>query len=604
MTAKKEFERLPTSVKPVNYNIRLHPDLEKFTFTGVEVIDVEVKESSRTLKMNSAEIEVKSATFISSGKTMTSTAITTCDEDETLTVSFDSDMPLGTGQVKLDFTGILNDKLRGFYRSSYTAGDGSLKRIAVTQFESTDARRAFPCWDEPAIKATFDVTLVSPVKTVALSNMPVVKENIEGDLKVTTYDRTPIMSTYLVAFVIGEFDYVEGKDRNGVLIRTYTPVGKKAQGEFSLDVAIKTLPFYNDYFEIPYPLPKLDLIAIPDFSAGAMENWGLVTYRETALLVDPENTSSGTKQWVALVVGHELAHQWFGNLVTMQWWTHLWLNEGFASWVEFLCVDHCFPDWNIWLQYVNMSLKRALQLDALDSTHPIEVPVGHPNEIDEIFDAISYEKGNSIIRMLQNWLGAEPFRKGLALYLKKFQYSNAFTEDLWAALEGSSGQPVNKVMSTWTSQIGFPMITTELVESTDEVRIKVRQQKFCANGDDSSTQSWFVPISVISQSNPDKVTCYLLEGKEGEILVEGAKPGDWIKVNPGLIGMYRLNYSDEMLKRLLPAIKNQALGAADRLGIQEDLFALAKAGSCSKLVLERWDETDYISVISDPNKCQ
>ncbi|XP_063689885.1 puromycin-sensitive aminopeptidase-like isoform X2 [Bolinopsis microptera] len=577
---RKPFEHLPSTVVPSNYTLYLHPDLVKNSFSGKETIDVEVKESVNAVKMNSAEIEIQSASFTSGGNTVSSSDIKTNAEDETLTVTFPGSLPLGSGQIHLNFTGILNDKLRGFYRSCYTAGDGSKHPIAVTQFESTDARRAFPCWDEPAIKATFDVTLVSPVASVALSNMPAVKEEVQDSIKITTYDRTPIMSTYLVAFVVGEFDYVEARDKNDVLIRVYTPVGKKEQGEFALDVAVKTLPFYNDYFEIPYPLPKMDLIAIPDFAAGAMENWGLVTYRETALLVDPLNTSSGTKQWVALVVGHELAHQWFGNLVTMQWWTHLWLNEGFASWIEYLCVDHCFPSWDIWLQYVNMDFSRALELDALDNSHPIEVPVGHPEEVDEIFDAISYCKGNSVIRMLHNWLGAEKFRKGLALYLKRHQYKNALTEHLWAALEESSGQPVNKVMSTWTGQIGYPMLTVEVVETSDSVTLNLKQQKFCANGDNSSDQQWLVPVTVVTQSR-DTPQTYLLDGREGQIVLEGARPGDWVKVNPNQIGLFRVKYSDDLLKRLLPAVKNQALSSADRLGIQQDLFALAKAGYSS-----------------------
>lgn len=577
-TQKKAFEHLPGSVVPGNYSLRLHPDLQKFTFSGKQTIDVQVKESVKVVKMNSAEIEVSCASFLCNGASVSASSIQANAEEETLTLTFPDNLPVGQGQVQMEFTGILNDKLRGFYRSSYISSvDGTKKPIAVTQFESTDARRAFPCWDEPAFKATFDVTLVSPAHTVALSNMPANKEVMEGDNRVTTYDRTPIMSTYLLAFIVGEFDYVEARDKNNVLIRVYTPVGKKNQGEFALDVAVKTLPFYNDYFEIPYPLPKMDLIAIPDFAAGAMENWGLVTYRETALLVDPENTSSNTKQWVALVVGHELAHQWFGNLVTMQWWTHLWLNEGFASWIEYLCVDYCFPDWQIWLQYIDMDFKRALQLDSLDNSHPIEVPVGHPEEVDEIFDAISYCKGNSVIRMLHNWLGAENFRKGLAAYLKKHQYSNTQTEDLWEALEATSQKPVNKVMSTWTGQVGYPLLTVDLVETADCVTLKIKQQKFSASGDTSSTASWLVPVTVKSQSGTETQS-YLMEGREVEIVLEGAKPGDWIKVNPNQIGLFRVRYSEEMLKRLLPAIKNQALEASDRLGIQEDQFALAKAG--------------------------
>lgn len=578
---RKAFERLPKTVVPVNYKLKLCPNMEKFTFVGEQSIQVEVKEATSVIIMNCAEIEIQKVVLAAGGADLVPSDIKLSAEDETITLTFSSPLPLGSAALNMNFTGILNDKLRGFYRSAYTSAiDGSKKHIAVTQFESTDARRAFPCWDEPSCKATFDVTLVSPNAAVALSNMPVIKEERDASnsgMKISTYDTTPIMSTYLLAFVIGEFDFVEGKDKNGVLVRVYTPVGKKEQGEFALDVAVKTLPFYNDYFEIPYPLPKMDLIAIPDFSAGAMENWGLVTYRETALLVDPLNTSSNTKQWVALVVGHELAHQWFGNLVTMEWWTHLWLNEGFASWIEYLCVDYCFPDWNIWLQFINMDFKNALQLDAMDTSHPIEVPVGHPDEVDEIFDHISYCKGNSVIRMLHNFLGAEPFRQGLAAYLKKFQYSNAVTEDLWASLEETSGQPVNKIMSTWTSKMGYPMLTCSVDESKDKTVLTITQQKFCANGDTSSDFEWLVPVTIITQSSsePQKL---LLDKRTTTMELDNCKPGDWVKINPEQIGLYRVQYSEGMIQALLPAIKNLTLTAADRLGVQDDLFALAKAG--------------------------
>lgn len=281
---------------------------------------------------------------------------------------------------------------------------------------------------------------------------------MDGEFRVLKFDKTPIMSTYLVAVVVGEYDFVEGKSSDGVLVRVYTPKGKKEQGQFALEVATKVLPYYNKYFNIAYPLPKMDLIAIADFSAGAMENWGLVTYRETCLLVDPQNTSTVRKQWIALIVGHELAHQWFGNLVTMEWWTHLWLNEGYASFVEFLCVAHLFPEYDIWTQFVTDTYIKALELDALKNSHPIEVPVGHPSEIDEIFDDISYNKGASVIRMLHSYIGDEDFRKGMSLYLNRHSYSNALTEDLWAALEEASSKPVGDVMSTWTKQQGFPVL--------------------------------------------------------------------------------------------------------------------------------------------------
>lgn len=344
----------------------------------------------------------------------------------------------------IEYDGEINDKMKGLYRSKYLGPEGDERYAAVTQFEATDARRCFPCWDEPAIKATFDITVTVPQDRIALSNMPVESENDEGNSRIVQFRTTPIMSTYLVAIVVGEFDYVENTSKDGVLVRVYTPVGKKDQGLFALEVATEVLPYYKDYFNIAYPLPKIDLIAIADFSAGAMENWGLVTYRETCLLVDPKNTSANTKQWVALVVGHELAHQWFGNLVTMEWWTHLWLNEGYATFVEYLCVNRLFPEYDIWTQFVVETYIRflfrilskynfeddfqfiffkfrALELDCLKNSHPIEVPVGHPSEIDEIFDDISYSKGASVIRMLHRYIGDDDFRKGMNIYLTRHQ---------------------------------------------------------------------------------------------------------------------------------------------------------------------------------------
>ncbi|MBN3293815.1 PSA aminopeptidase, partial [Polypterus senegalus] len=462
MPEKRPFERLPSDVRPVNYGLSLKPDLIDFTFEGKLEASVEVTQPTNQIVMNCADIDIITATFAPEGaEEINATGFNYQNEDEKVTLSFPSVLQKGSGTLKIDYVGELNDKMKGFYRSKYTIPSGEIRYAAVTQFEATDARRAFPCWDEPAIKATFDIVLIVPKDRVALSNMNVIdrKPYVEDDSLVEVkFARTPIMSTYLVAFVVGEYDFVEGKSSDGVLVRVYTPVGKAEQGRFALEVATKTLPFYKDYFNVPYPLPKIDLIAIADFAAGAMENWGLVTYRETALLIDPKNSCSSSRQWVALVVGHELAHQWFGNLVTMEWWTHLWLNEGFASWIEYLCVDHCFPEYDIWTQFVSADYTRALDLDALDNSHPIEVSVGHPSEVDEIFDAISYSKGASVIRMLHDYIGDEDFRKGMNAYLLKFQHRNASTEDLWDCLEQSSGKPIAAVMSTWTKQMGFPII--------------------------------------------------------------------------------------------------------------------------------------------------
>ncbi|XP_067928547.1 puromycin-sensitive aminopeptidase-like [Watersipora subatra] len=601
MAEKKEFQRLPLKVVPSNYNVTLTPDLTAFTFTGSETITVEVKEKTRVIAINSADIEIQSVKF----NDMTG-EIKMDSDTETATFTFPDMLPLGQGTLSLVFTGCLNDKLKGFYRSKYTTPAGEERHGAVTQFEATDARRALPCWDEPACKATFDVTLVVPKNRVALSNMPVISEcKTESGLRSVSFARTPIMSTYLLAFVVGEYDFVEGRDSDGVLIRVYTPLGKAEQGTFALEVAKKTLPFYKEYFGVAYTLPKIDLIGIADFAIGAMENWGLVTYRERCLLVDPENSSSVSKQYVALIVGHELAHQWFGNLVTMEWWTHLWLKEGFASFIEYLCVDHCFPEFDIWTQFVNQDLSQALDLDALNNSHPIEVPVGHPAEVDEIFDAISYNKGASVIRMLHSWIGDEAFRKGLNQYLSKFAYKNAFTEDLWDSLAEASGKPVREVLSTWTSQMGFPVLQVSETLEDGHRALTITQSKFCADGKSSESDfQWMVPIDITCATNPLKpFYSTVLSSKSSTISLDGVKAGDWVKLNPGTIGVYRVHYSSTMLDSLIPAVSNMSLPARDRLGLQNDLFALAKAGLSSSVdvlkVAEAYKSENNYTVWSD-----
>jgi len=589
MPEKKAFERLPKDVVPSNYALKLQPNLTTFTFEGEETISVEVKHSTDTIVLNSADITVKAATFTAGeGTAVEASNIAYASEDETVSFTFPAPLMVGSGSLFVSFSGELNDKMKGFYRSKYPGADGEDRFCAVTQFEATDARRAFPCWDEPAVKATFDVTLVVPKDRVALSNMQVTSESAhekDSGLKVMTFEKTPIMSTYLLAFIVGEYDYVEGKDSDGVLVRVYTPVGKREQGQFALEVAVKTLPFYKNYFNIAYPLPKIDLIAIADFAAGAMENWGLVTYRESALLIDPENSSSAARQYVALVVGHELAHQWFGNLVTMEWWTHLWLNEGFASWIEYLCVDHCFPEYDIWTQFASSDFTRALELDALRSSHPIEVPVGHPSEVDEIFDAISYSKGASVIRMLHDYIGDQDFKTGMHAYLTKHKYSNTFTEDLWAALGAASGKPVENIMSTWTTQMGYPVIQmTEKREGTTRV-ITLRQEKFCADGKmEGESPVWMVPLSFCSKSSPDTAIHRLvMDSRETTVMLADVNEDDWVKLNVGAVGFYRTHYSPESLEPLQAAILDGSLPPRDRLGLQNDLFALARAGVASSV---------------------
>ncbi|KAB0796160.1 hypothetical protein PPYR_10221 [Photinus pyralis] len=596
------YQRLPTSVLPKHYQLTLTPDFTTFTFKGEVSVEIQIVKETDKIVLNALDLAVQSANLKEAHTKHVPSKISVLPETETAEFAFSQPIPPGDYTLNIQFTGEVNDKMKGLYRSKYVNQEGEDRYAAVTQFESTDARRCFPCWDEPALKATFDISLIVPPKLEALSNMPVKTVGNVGDLVRYDFERTPIMSTYLVAAVVGEYDYVEDRSDDGVLVRVYTPRGKKEQGLFALQVATKVLPYYKEYFNIAYPLPKIDLIAIADFSAGAMENWGLVTYRETCLLVDPENTSAVRKQWIALVVGHELAHQWFGNLVTMEWWTHLWLNEGYASFVEFLCVNHLFPQYDIWTQFVNDIYIRALELDCLKNSHPIEVPVGHPSEIDEIFDDISYNKGASVIRMLHHYIGDEDFRKGMNLYLTKHQYKNTFTEDLWEALEEASKKPVGAVMSTWTKQMGFPVVKVTSKPSSDGkgAVLSFTQQKFCADGSQpTESYMWMIPISVSTSANPTKeVLNTVLQTKQMEVSVADVDPQGWIKINSGTIGFYRTQYPPEMLERLIPAIHDKSLPPLDRLGLLDDLFAMVQAGQSStvevlKLLQAYVDETDY-----------
>lgn len=611
--APAAFERLPNSVSPVHYDIRIVTDMEKSTFTGSCQIQVEIKESTDAIALNSADLVIDCAEYWTYPDEITRLTVTTVPENELIHLSLPFLLQKGTfGTILLKYSGTMNDQLKGFYRSKYfSVSKQSDQYAAVCHFEPTSARRAFPCWDEPMFKTTFSITLVVPNELVALSNMPVLKDQVVAEnskLKEVCFDKTPLMSSYLVAFVVGEFDYVEGIVDQGsgsnVKVRVYTPCGKSAQGNYSLNIAMKSLAFYNDYFGIKCNLPKMDLIAIPDFAIGAMENWGLITFREARLLVDEENTSPASKQLISLIVAHEISHFWFGNLVTMNWWTHLWLKEGFASFIMYLATDIINPNYLVWEQFVTTELADALALDALHSSHPIEVPVTNPDQIGEIFDDISYSKGASIIRMLCNYLGDENFRKGLQLYLKRHSFKNAATEDLWAALSEVCNKPVISVMSTWTLKKGYPVVTvSEKQESNSRTRVlMLKQEKFCADNRVCETENstrWMIPITITKSSNPSQVLHQLLLSEESaEVEISDTEPGEWIKLNSGTVGVYRVQYSCEMLQKLVGAIRNHSLPALDRLGLISDLFALVSAGRVStseilKLLASFQDEENF-----------
>jgi|WetSurMetagenome_2_1015567.scaffolds.fasta_scaffold00374_4 puromycin-sensitive aminopeptidase len=586
--------RLPEYFVPKRYSITLFPNLDEFTFSGEEEVLLELLKPAKEIILHAVELEILSAGIKIRTKKLKAENISYDAKAETATIKFETFIPKGEFKLALTFSGILNDKMRGFYRSKYKH-EGKDQHMAVTQFESTDARRAFPSFDEPAKKAIFDVRLIVPEDHVAISNTieTQVAEHSPG-FKIVTFEPTPKMSTYLLAFIIGRFEHIETKTRlrpgfggqaksGGTKIRVFTTHGKKHQAAFALETAKKCLEFYEDYFGIPYPLSVLDLIAIPDFASGAMENWGAVTYRETALLVDEELSSTANKQWVALVIAHELAHMWFGDLVTMEWWTHLWLNEGFASYIEYLAVDHIFPDWHVWTQFVYMDHSKALELDGLKNTHPIEVEVHHPSEISEIFDTVSYSKGASIIRMLASYLGEKTFRKGLNAYLKKHQYSNAQTSDLWDSLEKVSGKKVGKIMKNWTGKPGYPLI--DITENKN--KLKFIQSRFFSSplsGKIKDNTLWSIPL--------DK---YLFSKKSLFI----SKHKGWIKFNRGETSFARIKYSQSLLKLLKTPVERKVLSPEDRYGLIRDAFMLAQSGHSStvealSLIQAYENEDNYI----------
>ncbi|OMJ09869.1 Aminopeptidase 1, partial [Smittium culicis] len=594
MNSKNNEDRvlLPGNVKPSHYDLNLTPDLEKLTFSGSVSIALDVKLDTTQLVLHSNELTISSVSLNVDGKSsqIPVNSLTFDKKDETVTVPLSHSIKPGqTASLYMEFFGELNDLMAGFYRSRYTDSDGKEKYMATTQFEPTDARRAFPCWDEPALKATFSVTLNSKPGLTALSNMDVKVQSTDPKtgLVASKFEITPIMSTYLLAFIVGELEYIEdytSGEYNGkpIRCRVYTPPGQKERGRFALGVATKALEFFAQSFGIAYPLPKLDQVAIPDFEAGAMENWGLVTYRTVALLVDEATSGSRAKQQVAATVSHELAHQWFGNLVTMEWWSELWLNEGFATWVGNLAVDHIFPEWHSWTQFLVDDYSRALTLDSMRSSHPIQVPVHHSSEISQIFDIISYSKGASTIRMLSSFLGLDNFLKGIKIYLQRHKYSNASTNDLWAALSEASGRDVGKFMNLWTQTVGYPLLT--VTDSDDSKSINIVQNRFLSSGNataDEDKSIWWVPLLLGTSADPTSFTDDVLSDRSVSItLPSNYAPSDnsWYKLNTGSVSIARVKYSSNAIKQLSKGIVRGEIGVDDRIGLISDSFALAFSG--------------------------
>ncbi|KAJ5701755.1 hypothetical protein N7488_009303 [Penicillium malachiteum] len=569
-------EVLPTNVKPVHYDLTLEPNFEKFTYDGSVVIDLNVNEDTDFISLNSNEITIHSATVLSKGSVVESNPEISMNKDaQTATIKFNQALAAGSdAQLKLTFTGILNDNMAGFYRSSYKE-NGETKYIASTQMEPTDARRAFPCFDEPALKAKFTVTLVADKSMTCLSNMDVASESdVQGGKKAVKFNTSPVMSTYLVAFIVGHLKYIE-TNAFRVPVRVYaTPDQDIEHGRFSLDLAAKTLAFYEKAFDNDFPLPKMDMVAVPDFSAGAMENWGLITYRIVDLLLDEKTAGASRKERIAETVQHELAHQWFGNLVTMDFWDGLWLNEGFATWMSWYSCNVFYPEWKVWQTYVIDNLQSALSLDSLRSSHPIEVPVKRADEINQIFDAISYSKGSSVLRMISKYLGEDVFLQGVRDYIRKHAYGNTETGDLWAALANASGKPVQSVMDIWTKNVGFPVIS--VTENPESSSISLKQNRFLRTGDVRAEEDKVLYPCMLGLRSKDSVDeNTMLTEREGEFKVPDL---DFFKLNADHSAIYRTSYSPERLRKLGEAARAGLLTVEDRAGMIADSGALAASG--------------------------
>lgn len=574
------MKRLFEGFQPKSYQVTIDPDRESMKLTGTVTVDGQkTGRPSQRLTFHQHGLAITEASITKHGKkglgtqVIPVTRISHHRSYDEVRLHTDELLYPGSYTVTMQYKGSITRNMEGVY-PCFFKHDGQDKKLIATQFESHHAREAFPCIDEPEAKASFDMTLISPAGETVLGNTPV-KTQVEKDGKLTTtFETTPKMSTYLVAFAYGDLRFKEAKTKDGVIVRTYsTPDNIEFTG-FALDVAVKTLEFFNDYFGIPYPLAKADLVALPDFASGAMENWGLITFREQALFVDPANTSLPNKQYAAMVVAHELAHQWFGNLVTMRWWTDLWLNEGFASWIEYLAIDKLFPDWEMWTQFIVDEQHVALKLDALEHTHPIEVAINHPDEIRSIFDAISYSKGSSVIHMLEQYLGHDAFRDGLRYYLKQHAYGNTVTTDLWDALEIVSKKPVKKFMAAWTGQAGYPIVKATVAGRKFSFTQEVFVLNPLSDKQNSAKEVWPIPLRS-SNIEQDTMTTTELQGT-----MAGDRP-EAFKLNEGQSGLYRVAYNTEHLNKLAILVKKGALSPLDRLGILSDAFEAAKAGYTS-----------------------
>ncbi|HEX6496659.1 MAG TPA: M1 family metallopeptidase [Acidobacteriaceae bacterium] len=559
-------QRLPTNVRPEHYSLHLTPDLDKATFHGDETIEVTLAQPADSITLNALEIQFQSVTA-NTAKHELKADVSLDEAKQQATFTFPGTLPAGPVKLKIAYTGILNDKLRGFYLSK--AGG---RRYAVTQFEATDARRAFPSFDEPDFKATFDVTIVAPKDDMVISNTNAISDTAGPAVGEHTvqFARTPKMSTYLMAFLIGDFKCIEGSS-DGVPIRACATPEQVQYAHFALTSAEYILHYYDTYFGIKYPMPKLDMIGIPDFEAGAMENFGAITYRESDMLVDEKNAPIRARIDVAGVVAHEMAHQWFGDMVTMKWWNNIWLNEGFATWMSNKPLEAWKPEWHI-DEGVASDMNGAMNLDAQKVTRTIRAEANTPDEINEMFDGITYEKGGSILHMVESYLGEETFRQGVHNYLQAHMYGNATAEDFWSAQTANSHKPVDTIMESFISEPGVPLLS---FGNAANGQVEVTQSRFFLNPkaapENTSEQAWTVPVCFKTEGT--KRACDLLTSKQGTLKTPQAP---LFYADGGGAGYYRSAYAPSDYQALLSHVTS--LTGPERINVVGDELALMRAG--------------------------
>jgi aminopeptidase N len=569
-------QRLPDVAVPESYSLKLTPDFQSWKFAGDETINIKVLKSTPTITLNQNDIAFDKVTITSGGKSQTAKVQPNYDT-EMVTLTVPESIAAGPATIHITYTGVLNDKLRGFYHA-----ESEGHKYAVTQFESTDARRAFPSFDEPNYKAVFDITVVAPKKDMVISNSKPVSDTAGPgtDQHTVAFAPTPKMSTYLVAVLVGEFECLEG-GADGIPIRVCTPPGKKEMGRFALTASEQVMRYYNKYFGIKYPYGKLDNVAIPDFAAGAMENTAAITYRDIYILLDPKTAPPSQQAEVASVIAHEMAHQWFGDLVTMNWWDDIWLNEGFATWMAFKPVEAWKPEWHVQEERAQSEIG-ALNSDSLQATRPIHQEATTPAQIEELFDAIAYNKAAAVLQMVESYVGPEVFRQGVNNYLKAHAYGNATAADFWTAITETSKKPADKIMSSFVMNTGVPLLSVDASCKGGKETVQLRQKRFFVDPNlfkQPNDTLWTIPVCLKAPGAAAKdKTCELLTSKQQTFTLPSCS--SWLNVNPGANSYYRVGYTPSAIQQLSKSAASE-VKPPELMYLLDNQWAMSRAGADS-----------------------